>query len=103
LKRLIENFNLPQHKFYSIQVNYHNKKLNYYWFHFINSLLDYVDFQNTIFELFKKSPLRIIEELRFFSINELHNKENKLGFEYGIRLKELKLKDDFPQFDIISL
>ena len=103
LKNLLLKFNLPQHQFYPINVRYLNKYLNYFWFHFINSLLNYVDFQNSIFELFKKSPYKILEELVFSSLIELQNKVKGLGFEYSIRLKNLKLNDNFPQYDVISL
>lgn len=103
LKRLLKKFNLPKHHFYPIEVSCLNQRINYYWFHFVDSLLDCVDFNNTTFDFFKKSPFIIINEFQFLSFDELRNKESELNFEYGIRLKKLVLKSDFPQFDIISL
>jgi len=103
LRGLIEKFNLPAHQFYPIQVKHFGQKLEYYWFHFVNSFLNYVDFQNTIFECFKKSPLQIIGEFKFQSVDELHKKKSELSFGQGIRLKHLVLRNNFPEFDIISL
>ena len=103
LKSLFSKFNLPKHHFYPVQVSHLKRELNYYWFHFVDSLLAYVDFRKTTFESFKKSPFRIVEELRFSSLDELHKNESELTFENGIRLKKIVLKADFPEFDIISL
>lgn len=103
LKNLLNRFNLPEHHFYPIEVSYLKKGLNYYWFHFVDSLFEYVDFNNTTFDFFKKSPYKIIQQFKLLSLDELHKKESELTFEYGIRLNKLVLKPDFPQFDIISL
>lgn len=103
LKHILRAFNLPEHKFYPIVVKKDSQILDYYWFHFVNSLIPYIDFQNTLFEKHRKSPFKIIEELNITSINELHQIESELNFEQGIRLKYLKLKDNFPKFDVISL
>ncbi|WP_010517963.1 imm11 family protein [Croceivirga radicis] len=103
LKRFLERFNLPEHKFYPIQVYHGNKDLNYYWFHFVNSFLSYLDFSNTIFELYRKSKFEVLEQFTISSVEELHKKEDELNFEKGIRLKKIVLKDNFPNYDIIRL
>lgn len=103
LKSFLEGFNLPEHNFYPIQVYRQDKDLNYYWFHFVNSFLDYVDFDNTLFELFRKSKFEVLEEFTISSVEELHKKEDELNFEKGIRLKKIVLKDNFPNYDIIRL
>lgn len=103
LKHLLTKFNLPEHHFYPIQVSHQNKNLEYYWFHFVNSFLDYIDFNNTTFESFRKSPFLILDEINVTSVKELHNEEEKLNFEKAIRLKKITLKDSFPNYDVISL
>jgi hypothetical protein len=104
LKELLSKFKLPEHKFYPIQVAQNNKQLDYYWFHFVNSFLEYVDFQNTTFELFRATPpFNVLKELSFSSVSELHKMEDKLNFEKDICLKKIILKKNFPNYDIISL
>ncbi|MCU0420647.1 MAG: hypothetical protein MUC38_13420 [Cyclobacteriaceae bacterium] len=103
LKSLLIKFNLPPSKFYPIHVTYHGKNLEYYWFHFVNSLLDYIDYNGTTFELFEKSPFKLLRKINVSSVTELHELQEGLTFERGIRLKVLTLKNDFPKYDIISL
>jgi hypothetical protein len=103
LKNILERFNLPEHNFYPIEVRKDNQALDYYWFHFVDSLIPFIDFKNTLFEKYRKFPLKVMEELRFTSINELHKIESRLNFEQGIRIKDLKVNNNFPKFDVISL
>ncbi len=96
LKELLSKFKLPEHHFYPIQVTKHYKELEYYWFHFVNSFLEFVDFQNTTFELYRKSKFQILSEFSVGSVKELHIEEDKLNFEKGIRIKKIILKKIFP-------
>ncbi len=103
LKQFLERYNLPPHEFYSIKVSHLNKRLDYCWFHFIDSCLNYVDFKSTTFELFQKSSFKILKELQLSSVEHFHELEEELNFEKGIRLKRLVLSSNFPNYDIISL
>ncbi|MDN3673867.1 hypothetical protein QWY99_12480 [Flavobacterium branchiarum] len=103
LKNIIEKFNLPPHQFYKIEVVHRNQELKYHWFHFIESLLGYIDFEKTTFELFQKWPLTVLKEIKVSSIEELHKLEVELNFEKEILIKKIALLDTFPNYDIISL
>jgi hypothetical protein len=103
LKNVLIRFNLPPSKFYPVNVMYHNKYLEYYWFHFVGSLLDYIDFHETTFELFEKSPFKVLKQIKLSSAMELHGLQEELTFERAIRLKALRLTSNFPRYDIISL
>lgn len=103
LKELISKFKLPPHRFYSVDVIHNNKQLKYYWFHFIDSFLNHVDFEKTTFVLFQKWPFTILKEFRVSSVDELHRLEGELNFEKEIQIKQLVLLNSFPNYDIISL
>ncbi len=103
LKTLLERFNLPPTQFYPIEVLYKNEYLRYYWFHFVNSFLDYIDFEKTTFERFQKSKFKILEEFKVSSMEEFHRLKKELNFEKGIRLKKLVLTNSFPNYDVINL
>lgn len=103
LKCLIEGMNLPSHNFFGIDIFQDNTPLDYYWFHFTQSLIPFVDFKNTVFEIFRKNQFSVIKEFSVLSIDELMEQKNQLNFEKGIKVKCIKLKSDFPMYDIISL
>lgn len=50
VKKIFEQYKLPQHKFYPATVK-HNEKIytNYYWFFFISDVLDFIDYDRTSF------------------------------------------------------
>lgn len=103
LKDLLCKFKLPPHRFYPVEVVHHNKQLKYYWFHFIDSFINYVDFEKTTFELFQKWPFTILKEFNVSSVDQLHKLEGELNFEKDIQIKKLVLLDTFPKYDILSL
>lgn len=103
LRKIFSEFKLSPHRFYPIEVVHHNKQLNYYWFHFIDSFINYIDFEKSTFELFQKWPYTVLKEFKVLSVNELHKLEGELNFEKEIQIKKLVLLENFPNYDIISL
>jgi len=86
-KELIEQSHLPPYQFYPINVSYKDKAEDYYWFHFIDSFLDYVSFNDSEFELYQKSPFAILDTIKLESLNRLRELENQQNFEKGVRIK----------------
>ena len=51
-KKILENFNLPLHKFFNANVFYKQKFFKYYWLHIICDLTNNVDYSNSEFIAF---------------------------------------------------
>ncbi|RAV97588.1 hypothetical protein DQQ10_27625 [Pseudochryseolinea flava] len=102
-KDILQRFNLPPHQFYPVNVTHRKVQLSYYWFHFVNSFLDYIDFTSSVFETFTLTPFNILNEFKVSSIKQLHALEREANFEKSIRPRALVLKENFPGYDIISL
>lgn len=49
LKELLEQFNLPIHKFYPAKVSYKKDYFDYFWFHIISDFSDKVDYPSSKF------------------------------------------------------
>src|SRR5690606_12565480 len=88
-KKILERHKLPPCNFYPVEVLYKNKNYDYYWFHFINSLLPYIDFEKSSFEIFRTNPFKIFEEGPLISIDNIHKVSDKLSFEKSVRIKEI--------------
>ncbi len=103
LKNILGEFNLPEHRFFAIDVFYKKKRLDYYWFHFTNSFLEYIDLDKSEFEKIRNQNFEPVENLKVKSLSELNDNKRKLTFEFSIREKVIALKPNFPNFDIISM
>ena len=82
LKTVVEQFNLPTHKFYPARVQHKKQFYNYYWMHVICNLTEYVDYQKSTFFVY-------------------HNFSKNLGYVDVVSKEEfiqkrLKLKSDNP-------
>lgn len=82
LKKLLEKFNLPIHKFYNARVLYKNEYYEYYWMHVICNLTDIVDYSASSFFVY-------------------HNYSHNLGYidllSYeDLTKKKVKIKADNP-------
>lgn len=71
-KSILENINLPVHKFYSAIVSHKKKSYQYYWLHIICDLTNFVDYRNSTFFIY-------------------HNYKNNLGYI------DITSKDDFAR------
>lgn len=82
LKAVLEQFNLPTHKFYPAKVMHKKQFHSYYWMHIICNLTDYVDYPKSTFFVY-------------------HNFSKNLGYvdiasKEELLQKRLKLKSDNP-------
>lgn len=102
-KVILTKHHLPDSNFYPVKVFHNENLLNYYWFHFINSSIEFIDFKSSIMEIFNTTPFKIIEEINIESINQINEISQSLSFEKGIRIKELVFRSNFPFYDVISL
>lgn len=103
LKKIIEGQNLSSYDFFSVDIFNSGRRMDYYWFHFTESLIPYVDFEQTVFERFRKNQFSILKEFKVNGLEELKREMQELTFEFGIRVKTIKLVRTFPNYDIISL
>ncbi len=103
LKGIIENHNLPPHKFQPIKTTYHGKELEYYWFTFVSNTRRYIDFSRSKFKIIAISNFKELGELELTSIEFKNSISNGLSFEHSIVIKSIYLNGNFPQYDIIDL
>lgn len=81
LKELVEQLNLPKHKFYSAKVTHGNKICDYYWMHIICDLSDFVDY----------------EKSKFFVYNYMHDLGSIIvNSKEELLDKRVQLKQDNP-------
>jgi len=102
LKKIFVEFNLPQHRFYPINVIHRDISYQYYWFHFYVNLFDYVDNEKTVFEIFISNPFTILEALPLKSEIFFKEKERNLDYKKSIRLREVYFNNAFPFYDIFE-
>lgn len=99
LKNILEQFKIVDHKFYEIPIEHRQKKVEgYYWLHMFNPEQDYVDFDNSIFQVRKFSKV-LKDDLKFNSIEEYWEERKNYKSGQLFRLKELKLKEN--NYDIL--
>lgn len=101
LKKLLMNFMLPPHRFYKIDVYGTNKR--YYWFHYITSIWDYIDFENTEIEVIHKFKFIVEEIKKFTSFEDIMNFKKSLPRQNTIRFGSIKLRDNFPNYDLFEM
>jgi hypothetical protein len=51
-KKLIEKFNIAQHRFYAAKVIYKREFYEYYWIHIISNLAEFVDYPKSTFFIY---------------------------------------------------
>lgn len=104
LKTILEKANLPEHKFYPIKVYQNGKQIEYYYFHYINNFLEFIDKDSSTLRVensINKKNYVILPFLTDSSLNTLIN-YYLMNFEYSLTLNKVVLKDDFPNYDLFS-
>lgn len=105
IKELLKDFELPEHKFYPINISYKNKGLKYYWFHFIADIEKYIDKSKSTIKLFHKFKFNIIQEEIYINTikGNLYDYEDSLPREHAIRINKIVMNSDTPVFDIFDI
>lgn len=104
LKIILEKVNLPEHQFYPIKVYQNGKQIEYYYFHFVNNLLEYVDTKSSTLRIesnINKENHVILPFLSDTSLNTLIN-YYLMNIEYNLVPNKIILKDSFPNYDLFN-
>jgi len=103
LKEVLTKFKLPPHRFYPIQV--YNSRNQYFWFHYIADIQNYICLNETEIEIFDIFNLKVLETLKFSSFEELRERKRKSIMEIGkpMRYKTITLNSDFPNYDLFEI
>jgi hypothetical protein len=101
IKKLIENFNIIEHRIYSATLFSNKQALNYYWLHLIKKDHKEVDFENSDFiqtDLFYDK----IKTVYVNSVEDYHQHLDKARKDVNLIIPEkLILKEEYRQIDIL--
>ena len=101
-KELLEEYNLPQHKFYEAKVLFQNKYHPYYVWHLIfQNYLEYIDFQNTRYNnlnSFRKLKQDKLEIKQFSSYNEMRA-YSRSNWSRSWNYEKIVMKSSFRDID----
>ena len=104
VKKIFDGKKLPTHRYFKVNVDFMGDDFPYNSIHMVFSILDYMSFEKSSFELYSiasgKEPLEIVN---FSSIDELKEFNSSLSFDVNLRVHELVLNDNFPKYDLFSL
>ncbi len=103
LKIILEEYKLPPHRFYPIDV--YNASKKYYWFHYITDFKSFFDVKNSELEIFDIFELKVISTVKFNSYAELISMNRDLVLQMGktLRYNLIKLKSSFPNYDLFEI
>lgn len=101
LKNLLEELNLPPHRFYPINV--YGTELNYYWFHYITNIWNYIDFESSEIEVVHKFKFNVEEIKTFTSFDEIMTFKKSLPRQNILRFGAIRLNNNFPNYDIFEI
>jgi hypothetical protein len=102
LKKILQTFCLPSHKFYPVNVINENEIIPYYWFNFYDNASKYLDYKNSTIEIYHKFNFKTLSIVSIESENNLQEINSNLGFERNIKLRKVSFNNDFPNYDIFS-
>lgn len=103
-KNIIEQFNLPPHRFYPIKVFQKGHLLDYYWFHYVvDDFWKYLDKENSKAVIFDDN--KNFEAIQNLSLDldpeEYKNLEYfELPYNQHLRWEQISFKPDFPNYDL---
>ncbi len=103
-KILLEKFNLPPNRFYSIDVFGTEKK--YYWFHYITQIERFINFNATELELYKRlPPFEVEKKIYLSSYDDIVNLSRELVVTRGksLRYSFIQLNKSFPNYDLFEI
>lgn len=99
-KKILEQFNLPAHRFYPIKVDHKGNLLEYYWFHYIIDIWQYVNIEASSALIMKKFDFEIEKIIPIPDLKTIHEFKENLSFEQELMLNKLVLKTDY---DVIKI
>ncbi|MGG8498136.1 imm11 family protein [Tenacibaculum sp. TC6] len=102
-KSILKTFNLRSHAFYPIKVYHKGELLEYFWFHYILNIWEYVDLDRSTAQVVKKFEREIEKIIPIPDLTNLEEYEKSLGFEKCLKINKLYLKKNYPYFDVIKI
>lgn len=99
-KSVLEQFNLPPHRFYPIKVYQKGNLLEYYWFHYIVDIWEYVNIELSSALIMKKFDFEIEKIIPIPNLKTIEQFEENLSFEQELMLNKLVLKTNY---DVIKI
>ncbi|MFL0062137.1 hypothetical protein [Tenacibaculum maritimum] len=105
-KSILQNFNLPSHKFYEIKVFQKNKCYDYFWFHYLSDnfweSLDKKKTEVVIVDIVNNH--KVVDSLNL----DMSEEEIKLyttfdlSYNHKLKWKKIVFKKGFPKYDLIK-
>lgn len=103
-KEILKQFNLPKYAFYPIKVYYKGELLNYYWFHYIADIWEYINIEKSSLEVYKKFEFEIDKVIPMPSkLSEFKVIEKSLPRQKELMIHKIVFKDNFPKYDVFNL
>jgi hypothetical protein len=103
LKELIQNFRLPPHKFYKIDVFQNEKKLDYYWLHYIvDDFWEYVDLEKSTAKVYHLVNKKYSEIIPITSLNKIEDMKSNLERGFKLALDKIIFKAELP-YDLFKI
>jgi len=101
IKNLLPIFNLPKHKFYSIDVTCNKKLLDYYWLHNYDNVFQYIDMDKSKFEIIQ---YKNVVTHSFISEDFYKSKKHEciMDFSKTFKITKIILKENFPNYDLFE-
>ena len=100
-KNIFNRFNLPPHKFYSGRVQFRSKFYQYFWFHIICDLTNYVDYTNSTFFIYLDYSHNLgnidISSKEDYDKKKLKVKADNQGKTITIWADKIQLKNNFDK------
>lgn len=102
LKLILEKHNLPEHKFYPIKVYHKKELLDYYWFHYISDIWNYINLEASTAQIFKKFEFTVEEIIPLPELNTIIKYRRSLPRQKQLKVNELILKENIL-YDIFNI
>ena len=103
LKSILENYNLPSHRFYPVLVHQGNKTFHYHYFHFvIPDCWEFVNKRKSYGEIIKMEGGEIIldKNISVNSEREMIEEIKNYKFPFNIRMGKVFMVKEFNNYDL---
>lgn len=101
LKKILELQNIPNHRFYSIDVVWKKKLLNYFWLHNYDNIFQYTDMDKSKFEIIQYKNV-ITHSFTSEDFYKSKNYECMMDFSKTFKITKIVFKDNFPNYDLFE-
>ncbi len=101
-KTVLEQFNLPPHRFYPIKVYHKAELLEYYWFHYIIDIWEFVDIEKSSAQIFHKFKFEVQEIIPIPNLDSILDFKKSLDRKLKLKINSLILKKNHPKYDAIE-